>query len=65
MDSDARSKALDICNYFINNGINVHLIELGDQDPSDIGYKEMVGKLNNSLPISGSDIMLRRMGIAF
>lgn len=65
LDSDARSKALDICNYFINNGINVHLIELGDQDPSDIGYKEMVGKLNNSLPISGSDIMLKRMGIAF
>ena len=65
LDTDARSKALDICQYFIDNGINVHLIELGEKDPSDIGYIEMNKKVYNTNFITGSDLMLKKMGIAF
>lgn len=65
LDKDARSKALDICQYFINNGINVHLIELEDKDPSELGYKNVTNMLYNSNPITGSDLMLKKMGIAF
>ena len=65
LDSDARSKALDICQYFINSGIKVYLAELKDKDPSDLGYKNITKILFESKPITGSDLMLKKMGIAF
>jgi len=64
LDNDARSKALDICQYFIDNGINVHLIELDDKDPSDIGYNTITDIIYKTKPISGSDLMLKKMGIS-
>ena len=48
LDSDARDKALDICQYFIDNGIRVYLIELGDKDPSELGYKNIIWTLYRS-----------------
>ena len=65
LDTDARSKALDICQYFIDNGINVYLMELGKEDPSEIGYKDMINIIYQSKPITGSDLMIKKMGIAF
>jgi DNA primase len=65
LDSDARSKALDICQYFIDNGINVHLLELQDKDPSEIGYKNISKIIYDTTPITGSDLMIKKMGIAF
>tara|TARA_A100001201_G_scaffold140814_2_gene134755 strand:- start:613 stop:1521 length:909 start_codon:yes stop_codon:yes gene_type:complete len=65
LDTDARSKALDICQYFIDNGINVYLVELGDKDPSDLGYTKVLQLQSNTAPISGSVLMLKKMGIAF
>ena len=65
LDNDARSKALDICQYFTDNGINVYLVELQEKDPSDLGYKNITDKIYKTTPISGSDLMLKKMGIAF
>ena len=65
LDNDARSKALDICQYFIDNGINVYLIELQEKDPSDLGYNNINNMLLQTEPITGSDLMLKKMGIAF
>ena len=65
LDTDARSKALDICQYFMDNGINVYLVELGDKDPSDLGYKKVLQMQSDTSPISGSLLMLKKMGMAF
>ena len=65
LDSDARSKALDICNYFINNGISVHLIELNNEDPSELGYKEITRIKQITQPVTGSSLMLKQMGLNF
>ena len=65
LDKDARSKALDICQYFIDNGINVYLVELEEEDPSDLGYKQMLQIQANTIPISGSMLMLKKMGMKF
>jgi len=64
LDTDARSKALDICQYFIDNGINVHLMELGEKDPSEIGYKDMLQKCTRIEPITGNDLMLKKIGMS-
>lgn len=65
LDTDAREKALDICQYFTDNGINVYLIELGEKDPSDIGYVEMVNKKQATGFITGSSLMLKKLGSMF
>ncbi len=64
LDCDAKSKALDICQYFIDTGINVHLTELNEQDPSELGYKNITDIIYKSTPITGSDLMIKKMGIA-
>ncbi len=63
LDSDARSKALDICQYLTNNGINVYLIELGESDPSELGYQEFTKLYNTTSPLTGSSLMIKQMGI--
>jgi len=65
LDSDARAKALDICQYFIDNGVNVYLIELGDKDPSDLGYTNMINKAQLTSYITGSGLMLKKIGSMF
>jgi len=63
LDTDARKKALDICQYFIDNGIIIHLIELGDTDPSELGYNNFTELHNSTAPLTGSGLMLHKMGI--
>jgi len=65
LDRDARSKALDICQYFIDNGINVYLVELAEEDPSELGYNRMLEIQADTTPISGSVLMLKKMGMKF
>jgi len=65
LDTDARKKALDICQYFIDNGVNVYLIELGDKDPSDLGYHDMLSKKQITSNITGSSLMLKKLGSMF
>ena len=65
LDTDARDKALDICQYFINNGIRVYLIDLGDKDPSDLGYKNIINKKLLTSNITGSGLMMQKLGSMF
>ena len=65
LDSDARDKALDICQYFIDNGIRVYLIDLGDKDPSELGYKNIINIKQSTLNITGSGIMMQKLGSMF
>ena len=61
LDNDARSKALDICQYFINNGIKVHLIELDDKDPSELGFKRFWKIAEEAKPFKFSDVVKGRL----
>ena len=65
LDSDARNKALDICQYFIDNGIRVYLIDLKDKDPSELGYKNIINKKQMTSNITGSGLMMQKLGSMF
>ena len=65
LDSDARDKALDICQYFIESGIKVYLIELGDKDPSELGYKNITTLKSITTNITGSGLMMKKLGSMF
>ena len=61
LDKDALIKALDICDYFLNHGIMVHLVEMQEQDPSDLGFNAFSKMLTETKPLSGSSLMEKKI----
>jgi len=57
LDKDARSKALQSCEYFINNGVNVRLIDLDEEDPSDLGFSKVNTIIQDSKSLTSYKLM--------
>ena len=57
LDRDARSKALQSCEYFINNGVSVTLIDLEEDDPSDLGFSNVNTLIQNSKDLTAYKLM--------
>ena len=57
LDSDAFDDAIQMTEKFINEGISVNFVKLDGQDPNDLGYKKMITKIDNSLPMDFKQIM--------
>lgn len=47
LDKDAMTNALDMCEYFIANGISVYFVELPDKDPSELGFDKINNLIDN------------------
>ena len=45
LDSDAISNALSLAKKFMSYGIDTHLVDLGDEDPSEMGYERINNKI--------------------
>ena len=41
LDKDAQKQALQHAEYFMNNGVEVYLVDLKEKDPADIGFETM------------------------
>lgn len=52
LDNDAKKQALEACEYFIANGIDVHLVDLPDSDPSDMGFEKIQEMIDNTYKLS-------------
>jgi DNA primase len=57
LDSDAFNDAIQMTEKFVNEGISVNFVKLDGQDPNDLGYKKMITKIHNSLPMDFKQIM--------
>ena len=57
LDRDAIEQSLKHCEYLMSNGIRVNLIELGNEDPSDLGYFEFTKKIKQSKELDFQKIM--------
>ena len=57
LDSDAFNDAIQMTEKFVNEGINVNFVKLDGKDPNDLGYKQMITQINNSLPMDFKQIM--------
>ena len=51
LDSDAIKNALRLTKKFMSYGIETHLVDLGDQDPSDVGYENVNELIYNTQPM--------------
>jgi DNA primase len=62
LDSDAIKKSINVAQYFITQGIDVHLVELPlNTDPNSLGFDKMWQLINNSEPISESTLFNYRI----
>ena len=57
LDSDAFDDAIQITEKFVNEGISVNFVKLDGKYPNDLGYKKMITKIHNSLPMDFKQIM--------
>lgn len=61
LDKDARAKALQSCEYFINNGVSVTLIDLEDADPSDLGFSNITSIIQESSVLTPYQLMEKKI----
>jgi len=57
LDSDALGHSIKMAEYFMSLDKEVHIIDLGDKDPSEMGYEAFQGLVNNSKPLTFGKLM--------
>ena len=63
LDTDARDRALEIGEKFLNQGKRVFLVNLPDKDPSDMGFKAFTEHIQNAEELDLSGIMLHKLDL--
>lgn len=57
LDSDAFKNALSFAEKLMNTGVDVHLVEMGDSDPSELGFDKIYDKIKNTELLSLRKLM--------
>ena len=57
LDSDALKNALGLAKKFMSYGIETHLVDLGDEDPSEMGYDRINKKIYDTPPLDLRKLM--------
>ena len=57
LDSDAFKNSLRFAEELMNNGIDVHIVEMGDSDPSELGFEKIYNEIGNTQLLSLRKLM--------
>ena len=63
LDTDAIKQALKHCEYLLNQGKEVYLVELDGKDPSDLGFSYFTKLIQNTEPIDQYDLMEKKLSL--
>lgn len=63
LDTDALKQALKHCEYLINQGKEVYLVELEGKDPSEMGFKNFTKLIQNTLPLDEYQLMEKKFSL--
>lgn len=63
LDSDAIKVALSFCELLINEGKEVYLVEMGEEDASDMGFENFTRHIYNSEPMSYEDLLKKKIDL--
>ena len=63
LDTDAFKDSIKEVEYFLNNDIEVYVIQLPGKDPSDIGYTSMVDAINKAKQVDFFDLIKFKMAL--
>ena len=57
LDGDAFNDAIQMVEKFTDNGISVNFVKLDGQDPNDLGYRQMIKKIHEAVPMNFKTLM--------
>ncbi len=63
LDTDAMRQALQHCEYLMNQGKKVYLVELEGKDPSEMGFSYFTKLIQNTLPLDEYNLMERKISL--
>ena len=63
LDTNAIKQALKHCEYLLNQGKEVYLVELDGKDPSDLGFSYFTKLIQNTEPIDQYDLMEKKISL--
>jgi DNA primase len=63
LDSDAIKSSLKFCEKFMDEGKEVHLLEMDDKDPSELGFKRFTKLIQKSTPLTLSGLLARKLAL--
>ncbi|MBC8395992.1 MAG: hypothetical protein H8E16_02690 [Flavobacteriales bacterium] len=64
LDEDALKDAFNHAETFMSYGKRVYLIEMGDKDPSELGFKTFTKLLHNAVELTTSVLMKKRLALS-
>jgi len=64
LDEDALKDAFNHAETFMSYGKRVYLIEMGDKDPSELGFEIFTKLLHNAVELTTSVLMKKRMALS-
>lgn len=63
LDTDARTRALEIAEKFLNQGKRVFLIDLPDKDPSEMGFEAFTTLIQSAQELDLSSLMVHKLNL--
>jgi len=61
LDADALKQSLKFCEILLNEGKEVHLIELPGKDPSEMGFEDFTNLIQKSIPLNQFSLMEKKI----
>ena len=61
LDKDAQKDAVKFCEYLMNEGKEVYLVDLEDKDPSEMGFEAITNLIQNTQPLNEYDLMAKKL----
>jgi DNA primase len=63
LDTDAMKQSLKHCEYLLNQGKEVYLVELEGKDPSDLGFSYFTKLIQNTFPLDEYSLMEKKLSL--
>ena len=63
LDNDAKNRALQIAEQFLNNGKRVFIVEMKDKDPSEMGFRAFTEHIQSAEELDLSRLMLHKLDL--
>ena len=63
LDNDAKDRALQIAEQFLNNGKRVFIVEMKDKDPSEMGFRTFTKYIQLAEELDLSRLMLHKLDL--
>jgi len=61
LDNDAQKQALNFCERLLNEGKEVYLVDMQDKDPSEMGFRNFINTISDTLPLTFSNLLEKKL----